>query len=85
MAASVRAAGDSGTRLTSRLSSRETQVLVCLARGLSRQEIAAMLAIAVPTLRTHVQNILRKLEVHSTQQAAELALREGLVPSLDEA
>ena len=85
MAASVRAAGDSATRLTSRLSSRETQVLVCLARGLSRQEIAAMLAIAVPTLRTHVQNILRKLEVHSTQQAAELALREGLVPSFDEA
>jgi DNA-binding NarL/FixJ family response regulator len=77
MAASVRRP-DVDVRQTSRLTGREGQVLVCFARGLSRPEIAAMLAIELPTLRTHVQNILRKLEVHSIQQAAALARQEGL-------
>jgi len=72
------------TRRSSLLSSRETQVLVCLARGLPRHEIAAMLGIALPTLRTHVQNILRKLDLHSVPEAIELARRESLVPELDE-
>jgi DNA-binding NarL/FixJ family response regulator len=82
--ASVRAARGADARQTSRLSGRERQVLVCFARGLSRPEIAATLAIALPTLRTHVQNILRKLDVHSIHQATEVALREGLLPALDE-
>ena len=72
-------------RRSSLLSSRETQVLVCLARGLPRHEIAAMLGIALPTLRTHVQNILRKLDLHSVPEAIEVARHEGLVPELDEA
>jgi len=71
-------------RRSSLLSSREAQVLVCLARGLPRHEIAAMLGIALPTLRTHVQNILRKLDLHSVPEAIELARRESLVPELDE-
>jgi DNA-binding NarL/FixJ family response regulator len=84
IAASVRAAGPPGVRRTSMLSGREGQVLVCFARGLSRPEIAATLGIALPTLRTHVQNILRKLKVHSIHQATELGRREGLVLELDE-
>ena len=68
-------------RRTSRLTGREGQVLVCFARGLSRPEIAAVLGIELPTLRTHVQNILRKLGVHSVEQAAALARQEGLAPS----
>ena len=70
-------------RQTSRLTGREGQVLVCFARGLSRPEIAAMLSIEMPTLRTHVKNILRKLDVHSIQHAAALAIQEGLVTSAE--
>jgi DNA-binding NarL/FixJ family response regulator len=80
IAASVRQPGV-GVRHTSRLTGRESQVLVCFARGLSRPEIAAVLSIELPTLRTHVQNILRKLDVHSIEQAAALALQEGLAAS----
>lgn len=59
-----------------RLTSREGQVLECFAQGLSRPDIAAMLGISLATLRTHVQNILRKLDLHSIQQAAALAQHE---------
>ena len=71
-------------RRSSVLSARETQVLVCLAQGLPRREIAAMLGIALPTLRTHVQNILRKLELHSVGEAVEVARAEAIVPKLGE-
>lgn len=55
------------------LTSRESQVLECFAKGLSRSEIADLLHISRATLRTHVQNILRKLDLHSINQAASLA------------
>jgi two-component system nitrate/nitrite response regulator NarL len=55
------------------LTSRESQVLECFAKGLSRGEIATLLHISRATLRTHVQNILRKLDMHSINQAALLA------------
>jgi DNA-binding NarL/FixJ family response regulator len=55
-----------------RLTSRERQVLECFAQGLSRPDIAALLGITIATLRTHVQNILGKLELHSIDQAATL-------------
>jgi DNA-binding NarL/FixJ family response regulator len=58
------------------LTSRESQVLECFAKGLSREEIASLLGISRATLRTHVQNILRKLDLHSISQAASLAVRD---------
>jgi DNA-binding NarL/FixJ family response regulator len=70
-------------RRTARLTARESQVLICFARGLSRPDIAALLAMAPGTLRTHVQNVLHKLELHSMSEAVDLANREGLVPALD--
>ncbi|TMF41173.1 MAG: response regulator transcription factor [Chloroflexi bacterium] len=63
---------DPGRRLTG----RERQVLECFARGLPRTEISALLGISRATLRTHVQNILRKLELHSIEQAASLLRTE---------
>jgi DNA-binding NarL/FixJ family response regulator len=51
-------------------------VLECFAKVLSREEIAALLGITRATLRTHVQNILRKLDLHSISQAASLAGRD---------
>jgi DNA-binding NarL/FixJ family response regulator len=69
----------------SRLTIRERQVLACFAQGLSRPEIAATLGISSATLRTHVQNILRKLDLHSIRQAAALTLQEAEAPSGHEA
>jgi DNA-binding NarL/FixJ family response regulator len=64
-----------------RLTSRESQVLECFAQGLSRTDIAALLGISRATLRTHVQNILRKLGLHSMDVAAAQAFRGALEPS----
>jgi len=65
------------------LTSREIEVLRCIARGLSNKEIGNKLFISEPTVRTHVSNILMKLQLPNRTQAALFAVREGLV-SLEE-
>ena len=65
------------------LTARETEVLRCIARGLSNKEIGDQLFISEPTVRTHVSNILMKLELPNRTQAALYAVREGLA-SLEE-
>ena len=50
------------------LSKREHDVLLCLARGWSRQHIADELQIRVATVSSHVARLYRKLEVHSNQE-----------------
>jgi len=61
------------------LTQRETQVLRHIALGLSNREIANSLDISVETVKEHVQNILRKLNVNDRTQAAVWAVRKGLV------
>lgn len=61
------------------LSTRETEVLEALARGLCNRDIADRLCISEATTRTHVSSILRKLGLSSRTQAALYALRSGLV------
>jgi DNA-binding NarL/FixJ family response regulator len=61
------------------LSERERQVLAMLARGWSNRRIAETCFLSLNTVRTHVQNVLVKLGVHSKLEAAALALRQGLV------
>jgi PAS domain S-box-containing protein len=61
------------------LTSRELQILALLAEGTSTQGIADSLFISVTTTRNHVQNILRKLDVHSKLEAVSLALRTHLL------
>jgi NarL family two-component system response regulator LiaR len=61
------------------LTARETEVLRCIARGLSNRDIGDKLFISEPTVRTHVSNILMKLELPNRTQAALFAVREGLV------
>jgi len=60
------------------LSKRETEVLRLLARGLSRDEIAAQLYLSVSSVKTHLQSIYLKLEVNNkmkaVQKAAELKI-----------
>jgi two-component system, NarL family, response regulator LiaR len=63
------------------LSQREIEVLRLVAAGQSNKEIAQQLNVEENTVRTHVHNILRKLNLSSRTQAALHALRTGLVSS----
>jgi DNA-binding NarL/FixJ family response regulator len=68
------------TRLAEQLTGREREVLALLARGLSGDEMATRLSISLNTVRTHIQNVLSKLEVHSRLEAAAFAHQHRLVP-----
>ncbi|MBB4931227.1 DNA-binding NarL/FixJ family response regulator [Lipingzhangella halophila] len=61
------------------LTLRERNVLALVAKGLSNQEIASNLVISERTARTHVSNVLHKLQLTSRTQAALVAVRQGLV------
>lgn len=60
------------------LTHREKETLHCLAKGISNKEIARELNVAESTVKVHVQNILRKLELTSRVQAAIFAVEHGL-------
>ena len=62
-----------------RLTRREREVLQALGEGLDSKDIAEKLHITVETERTHMVNILNKLDVHSRLQALVFAARNGLV------
>jgi DNA-binding NarL/FixJ family response regulator len=61
------------------LTNRELQVLRHVALGLSNREIGRSLGISIETVKEHVQNILRKLDVTDRTQAAVWAVKKGLV------
>ena len=60
------------------LTDRELEVLLLLAKGKSNQEIADELFIALKTVKTHVSNILSKLEVQDRTQAVIYAFQKKL-------
>ncbi len=62
-----------------RLTRREREVLQALGEGLDSKDIAEKLHITLETERTHMVNILNKLDVHSRLQALVFAARNGLV------
>ena len=62
------------------LSERETEVLQLIANGLSNAQIAAQLFISEKTVKSHVSNILAKLDLDDRTQAAVFAWRSGLMP-----
>jgi two-component system nitrate/nitrite response regulator NarL len=62
-----------------RLSPREREILGFLTRGASNKEIARSLELAESTVKIHVQNILKKLNLLSRVQAAVYAVEHGLV------
>jgi DNA-binding NarL/FixJ family response regulator len=66
------------------LTDREREILRMVAAGKANKQIAAELVISERTARTHVSNILRKLNLSSRTQAALWAVREGLAPDSDE-
>ncbi|MEZ0069050.1 DNA-binding NarL/FixJ family response regulator [Streptacidiphilus sp. MAP12-20] len=68
-------------RLVDSLTPREKQVLRCMVAGLGRQAVADRLYLSPHTVRTHMQNVLGKLGVHSTLAAVALARRAGVGPA----
>jgi DNA-binding NarL/FixJ family response regulator len=65
--------------LARQLTPRELEVLEMLAQGAGGGEIARRLGVSPNTVRTHVQGILSKLQVHSRLEAAAFAVRHQLV------
>jgi DNA-binding NarL/FixJ family response regulator len=65
--------------LARQLTVRELEVLELLAQGAASSEIARRLGVSPNTVRTHVQGILTKLQVHSRLEAAAFAVRHQLV------
>ncbi|HEX2549435.1 MAG TPA: LuxR family transcriptional regulator [Gammaproteobacteria bacterium] len=61
------------------LTSRETQIILWVARGLTYEEIADKLCIQEDTIKKHMQNIFRKLNASNRPHAASVAIVHGLI------
>jgi DNA-binding NarL/FixJ family response regulator len=70
---------DGRPRAANPLTEREREVLALIARGRANKAIAFELGVAEKTVKTHVSNILAKLNLTDRTQAALYAVREGLV------
>ena len=69
-------------RLLASLTPREREVLACLAEGAGRQDVAERLHLSANTVRTHLQNLMAKLGVHSTLEAVAVVRSQlSVVPS----
>lgn len=70
---------NSSSPLYEQLTEREMEVLLLVAQGKTNQDIADELFIALKTVKTHVSNILAKLDVQDRTQAVVYAFQNGLV------
>ncbi len=61
------------------LSKRETEVLKQLSKGLNYQQIAKNLIISPPTVRKHIENIYKKLQVHNKMEAVQKGMKHNLI------
>lgn len=75
----VRAA-QAGPKLGDDLSEREREVLALLVAGKSNPQIGRELVISLPTVKSHVSNILAKLKVANRAEAASVAVKNNLIP-----
>ncbi|AUM70239.1 hypothetical protein C0J56_16045 [Pseudomonas fluorescens] len=64
---------------SSALSEREAQILRCISEGRSNKEVARQLGISPSTVRTHVENMFRKLQCTTRAAATLKALSLGLI------
>jgi DNA-binding NarL/FixJ family response regulator len=79
-----RRAQDAGSaERLSRLTPRELEILQLMAEGRSPEAISAALGVTPATLRTHTQNLITRLGVHSKMEALVLAIRHGTVTTVD--
>jgi DNA-binding NarL/FixJ family response regulator len=63
--------------LLAALTPRERQILDCLAEGAGRRDVAQRLCLSANTVRTHTQNLMAKLGVHSTLEAVAMLRRQA--------
>jgi len=61
------------------LSKRETEVLEQLSKGLNYQQIAENLIISPSTVRKHIENIYKKLQVHNKMEAVQKGLKHNII------
>jgi two-component system, NarL family, response regulator LiaR len=66
-------------KLHDALTEREREVLLCIGNGMTNQEISEKLYIGIKTVKTHVSNILSKLEVQDRTQAAVYVHKQQLM------
>ncbi|HUN65063.1 MAG TPA: response regulator transcription factor [Bacteroidota bacterium] len=71
-----------GSGAHSPLTAKEREVLQLISEGKSTKEIASVLHVSIPTVDTHKQHIMEKLDLHSIAELTKYAVREGLT-SLD--
>lgn len=62
------------------LSTREVEVLALITQGLSNKEIAAKLVVSVNTLKSHIRQAYRKIDVTTRSQAVSWAITHGFAP-----
>jgi two-component system nitrate/nitrite response regulator NarL len=75
----IRPQGTEDAGVQPSLTLREFEILTELTTGDSNREIAGRLSISENTLKVHIHNILRKLDLGSRQEAARYARRHGLM------
>jgi DNA-binding CsgD family transcriptional regulator len=68
-----------GEMRSSRLTSREREIVQLLSEGKSSKEVASSLGISVKTAETHRANIMRKLEIHSVSELVRYAVRNQII------
>ncbi len=61
------------------LTAREREILSLMARGMGNKEIAAHLYLSVPTVKTHIRRLLRKLGARSREEAVARARQAGWI------
>lgn len=78
LAESLRSGGTTDSPLA-KLTGREREVLIAVARGMTTKEIAARQNISARTVETHRANLMRKLDLRSVALLTQFAIREGLI------
>lgn len=61
------------------LTARESEILGLVARGLTNNQIAGQLSLSTHTVKNHLHNVLKKLQVRNRREAVRLALQQGLI------
>jgi len=74
-----RDANSDSKKPTTRVTSRENEIIQCLSEGKSSKEVAALLDISVKTVETHRANIMRKLELHTVSDLVRYAIRNQII------
>jgi len=65
------------------LTMREREVLQLIVEGNTVKQIAERLYLSIKTIHTHRNQIMQKLNMHSTAELTKFAIREGLIPLQD--